>query len=63
MSHIVIIIDRAPPTGSEAEATMETPPVSARVTWTPPHDMSDAEVAQAVKRLYRQIRNLGTDNS
>lgn len=56
MSHITIIIERALPTGSAAE---EVRPISAHVKWSPPDDMTDAEIGQAVRRLYKQIRDLG----
>jgi hypothetical protein len=60
MSHIVIIIDRAPPpTTSEAH---DSSAVNARVSWSPPDNMSDQEVAQNVKRLYKQVKNLGAES-
>jgi hypothetical protein len=57
MSHITIIISRAPPHGTDVQPDDEQ--VTAEITFTPPDAMSEQEVAQNVRRLYRQIRNLG----
>lgn len=61
MSHITIIIDRGPPPSTDAQHDDDT--IRAHVEFTPPDAMSEAEVVQHVRKLYRQVRNLGTDNS
>jgi len=64
VSHISIIINRTVPTqivaGNESSTTMHSDPVSATVTYEVPHDTTDAEVGQAVKKLYKQVRELGS---
>lgn len=62
MSHITIIISRAPPSGV-ADSNSDDEQVTARVVFTPPDAMTEQEVTTHVRRLYRQVRNLGTDNS
>lgn len=64
MSHITIILNRAVPFGADVtSATPEDERVTASVSFTPPDAMSEADVAQHLRRLYRQVRNLGTDNT
>jgi hypothetical protein len=55
MPHIGVIINRVPPATSD-----ETDTVTASVTYYPPHDATEQEVAQMVKHLYKQVKNLGT---
>jgi hypothetical protein len=56
MSHITIIINRAVP----SELTADSEPVTAEVRYVVPHEATEADVGQAVKRLYRQVRDLGS---
>ena len=57
MSHIVIIIDRAPPPPTGLAPESEA--VSASVKYVVPHEATDAEVGQAVRKLVKQVRDLG----
>jgi hypothetical protein len=57
MSHITIIIGRAP--SGTVPHDEEEDRCSAQVEYRVPHDATDVEVGQAVKRLYRQVKNLG----
>lgn len=62
MSHITVIINRTqPPTaGIRTEAVEPQEGVNyVSVTYTPPDNATDAEVGQAVKRLYKQVREIG----
>lgn len=63
MSHVVIIIDRAPPPSADVDTHPAEDQIIAHVEFTPPDAMSEADVVQHVRKLYRQVRNLGTDNS
>lgn len=62
MSHITIVINRTQPTQTSAVENAE--PQSgvnyAQITYTPPDSATDAEVGQMVKKLYKQIRDLGS---
>lgn len=62
MSHITVIINRAPPPPSSTatEASAPADPVTAYVTYVVPHDASDADVGQMAKKLYKQVRDLGS---
>lgn len=61
MSHITVIINRAPPPPSSTAVTAETAdPVTAYVTYVVPHEATDSEVGQMAKKLYRQVRDLGS---
>lgn len=61
MSHITIIINRA---AQEPSATASSTPDSgvtfASVSYVPPDGMSDADVAHEVRKLYKQVKDLGT---
>lgn len=58
MSHIVIIIDRKPHPPTDAPA-LNAADCAATVTYAVPHDATDAEVGQAVRKLVKQVRDLG----
>ena len=59
MSHITIIIERVAPAGPAGAEITEANGTTARVVWSPPDAISDAEIGQAVRRLYKQVRELG----
>lgn len=63
MGHITIIIDRKPPEGSALADEQADNDVTAHVEYRPSDAASEQEIAQDMRRLYRQVRNLGTDNS
>jgi hypothetical protein len=57
MPHITVIIKRVPhatPSGDEPADT-----TTAEVAYEVPHEATEAEVGQAVKRLFKQVRALG----
>lgn len=58
MSHVVIIIDRAPSPSSSLEHDAKDA-CTARVEYHVPHDATDTEVERMFTRLYRQVRRLG----
>jgi len=58
VSHIVIIVNRAPPPTAD-----ETDSVTASVSYHVPHDATDQQVAQAVKQLFKQVKNLGSEGN
>jgi hypothetical protein len=58
MPHITVIINRAPPATAE-----EQDGVSAAVSYTPAHDATPEQVAQDVKRIYKQVKNLGSEGT
>jgi hypothetical protein len=62
LSHITVIINRAPPPPSATSAAVaDTPdPVTAYVSYAVPHEASDADVGQMAKKLYRQVKDLGS---
>lgn len=60
MSHIVIIVDRKPAPTTDAVTEAGASECTATVTYVVPHDATDAEVGQAVKKLVKQVRDLGS---
>lgn len=60
MSHITIVINRTvPPSQADAAEDTQADAISSvHVEFVVPHGMSDADVGQAVKRLYKQVRDL-----
>lgn len=60
MSHIVIIIDRVPPPTMSALEQQATDACTATVRYPVPHDATDEEVGKAIRKLYKQVRELGS---
>lgn len=58
MSHITIIISKRAATSSMTEASAERI-TAAEVTYVPPDSATEQEIGQEVRRLVRQVRNLG----
>ena len=60
MSHISIVINRVQP--SPSGSVLATEPQEGvnyvSVTYTPPDSATDADVGQAVKKLFKQVRDL-----
>ena len=64
MSHITIVINRTQPPQPSADRTVvasepEEGVNYVSVTYTPPDSATDAEVGQAVRKLFKQVRELG----
>lgn len=63
MSHISIVINRAQPPAPGVSADANEPQEGVNfvsVTYTPSDTATDAEVGQAVKKLFKQVRDLST---
>jgi len=67
VSHITIVINRESPpivtTSSDPASisvSMPSQPVSASVTYHVPHDATEAEISRNVRKLVKQVRNLGS---
>jgi hypothetical protein len=66
MSHITIIINRVQPASNDPSppnvpmAHSERPGVNyVSVTFTPDDSMSDEEIGRALRKLYKQVKDLG----
>lgn len=61
MSHITIVLNRTQqPNGvSSSEAGPQEGVNFVSVTYTPADSATDAEVGQAVKKLFKQVREVG----
>jgi len=62
MSHITIIIDRAPSPSTSLEHDAADA-CKAHVEYRVPHDATDTEVERMAMRLYRQVKKLGLAGS
>jgi len=62
LSHITIVINRTqpPPAGLADSAEPQEGVNSVSVSFTAPDSATDAEVGQAVKKLFKQVREVGT---
>lgn len=61
MSHITIVINRAQPSPAGVSASADAPQEGVNfvsVSYTPSDTATDAEVGQAVKRLFKQVREV-----